>query len=47
MISLTYIITGVMVPSDTVIDLISLLGHCYLYFIVHGYCHISGYILEV
>ena len=34
-ISQTCIILGVMVHSDSMIDLMSLLGHCDLYFTVH------------
>ena len=41
-VSLTYIIPQVMVHSNTSIDLISLLGHCVLYFTVECNCHTSG-----
>ena len=39
--SLTVIIIYVKVPLDTVIDILSLLGHCDRYFTVECYCLMS------
>ena len=46
-LSLYFIIHGIMVHSDTVTDIISILGHRDLDFTVQCYCLLSGNIFEL